>query len=80
MHLEMSLYVDKCGFSPAEALSSATGISAKRLRLPDRGQVAVGKRADLILVRGDPTQNINDTTNIEKVWKKGVLCEIPRNR
>ena len=75
MHLEMSLYVTHCGFLPVEALRSATGISAQRLNLTDRGHVAVGKRADLLLVRGDPTRDIADSTNVEKVWKAGVLCE-----
>lgn len=74
MHLELELYVDKCGFTPTEALRSATGVSARRLCLADRGEIALGKRADLLLVRGDPTQRISDTTNVAKVWKAGVMC------
>lgn len=73
----MSLYVQHCNFTPIEALACATSLSAKRLRLEDRGRIVSGKRADLLLVRGDPTQDINETVNVEKVWKNGNLCDIP---
>jgi imidazolonepropionase-like amidohydrolase len=48
-------------------------MTAQRLKMHDRGHIAVGKRADLLLVRGNPTENIKDTMKIEKVWKKGEL-------
>ncbi len=76
MHLEMALYVEHCAFTPVEALQSATSLSAKRLRLADRGVIASGKRADLLLVRGNPTEDIKDSTNVEKVWKAGHLCNV----
>ena len=80
VHLELSLYVEHCGFSPVEALQSATSVAAKRLRLSDRGRIAVGKRADLLLVRGDPTVHISDTLSVENVWKQGVLCDVVLNK
>jgi imidazolonepropionase-like amidohydrolase len=38
-----------------------------------RGSIAVGKLADLALVRGDPTQRISDVRNVETVMRGGVL-------
>ncbi|KAF2724388.1 hypothetical protein K431DRAFT_241501 [Polychaeton citri CBS 116435] len=75
MHHEMWLYVHRCGFSPTEALASATSVSARRWRLADRGIIEVGKNADLLLVRGDPTDDINATRNIVGVWRNGVRLE-----
>lgn len=40
--------------------------------LADRGTIEVGKRADLVLVEGDPTKDISACRNIKKVWVKGV--------
>jgi len=70
----MSLFVNECGFSPAEAIRSATALPAKRLRLQDRGRISAGLKADLILVEGNPLQDIDNTLNLRAVWKAGVLC------
>jgi imidazolonepropionase-like amidohydrolase len=70
MHGEMALLV-KAGLTPAEALSAATANPAKAFHLDDRGRVAKGMRADLMLVNGDPTTNINATRDIVSVWKAG---------
>jgi hypothetical protein len=40
--------------------------------LDDRGEIASGKRADLLLVKGDPTKDISATRDIVAVWKLGV--------
>lgn len=53
MHQELELLVD-AGLSNLDALRAATPPPAKHLRLEDRGVIAVGKRADLVLVSGDP--------------------------
>lgn len=74
MHGELSLMV-KAGLSPAEALHAATALPAKIFGLSDRGRIAVGMRADLILVTGDPSKNITDTRNIEFIWKNGYRLE-----
>jgi imidazolonepropionase-like amidohydrolase len=58
--------------TPIEALRAATSTPARRFDLRDRGRIATGLRADLLLVAGDPTRNITDTLSIKKVWKRGV--------
>jgi hypothetical protein len=69
---ELELYV-KAGMTPAQALQVATFTGAKYARvLEDRGSIAVGKRADLILVDGDPTRNIADIRNVALVIKNGT--------
>lgn len=71
VHHEMQLLV-KAGFTAIEALQSATAKPARCFGLNDRGRIAEGARADLILVTGDPTINISDTLSIKSVWFKGV--------
>jgi imidazolonepropionase-like amidohydrolase len=71
MHGEMEMLV-AAGLTPVEALAAATSAPAKSFRLDDRGEIAVGRRADLLLVKGDPTINIKDTRNIVAVWKVGM--------
>ena len=70
MHGELSLLV-RAGLSPSKALNAATALPAKIFGLNDRGRIAVGLRADLILVSGDPTRNIEDTRKIDFIWKNG---------
>jgi imidazolonepropionase-like amidohydrolase len=43
--------------------------------LEDRGEISTGKRADLLLVKGDPTRQITDTRDIVAVWKAGVAID-----
>ncbi|OXL85736.1 imidazolonepropionase [Paenibacillus sp. SSG-1] len=71
VHHEMQLLVQS-GFTPIEALQSATSKPARCFGLHDRGRIAAGSRADLILVNGDPTSHISDTLSIESVWLRGV--------
>jgi len=71
IHRELELLV-RSGFTPMEALQSATSVPAATFHLDDRGVIAPGKRADLLLVKGDPTQDILATRDIVSVWKLGV--------
>ncbi len=71
LHGELQLLVDS-GLTPVQALASATSVPAATLHLEDRGQIAPGKRADLLLVEGNPTAQISDVNNIVAVWKLGV--------
>lgn len=70
VHHEMQLLVE-AGLRPIDALRSATSITSKRFNLSDRGVIAEGMRADLLLVKGDPTKNISDSLSIVDIWKEG---------
>ena len=74
MHHEMYLYILKAGMSPEEALRSATSLVAKRFNFNDRGRLAEGLNADLLLVEGNPLEDIDATLNIRGVWREGKLC------
>ncbi|MEG3790006.1 CIA30 family protein [Lysobacter sp. CCNWLW3] len=69
-HAEMALLV-RAGLSPLEALRAATSAPAQRFGLSDRGRIAPGLRADLVLVDGDPATDIAATRAIRTVWKNG---------
>ncbi len=71
IHRELELLV-RSGMTPEQALTSATSVPAKAFHLDDRGEIAPGKRADLLLVKGDPTRDITATRDIVAVWKLGV--------
>jgi imidazolonepropionase-like amidohydrolase len=70
IHRELELLV-KAGLTPQEALAAATSLPAAKFALNDRGRIASGLRADLLLVKGDPTQDITETRAILDVWKTG---------
>jgi imidazolonepropionase-like amidohydrolase len=70
LHEELERMVD-AGLAPAEALRGATSLAADTFGLTDRGVIAPGRRADLVLVDGDPTQDISATRNIRGVWIGG---------
>jgi imidazolonepropionase-like amidohydrolase len=74
LHRELELLV-RSGMTPIEALTSATAVPAATFHLDDRGQIAAGKRADLVLVKGDPTQDIKSTRDIVVVWKAGTQVD-----
>jgi hypothetical protein len=57
LHHELAALVD-AGLSPREALVAATSAPAKAFRLGQRGQIAKGYKADLVLVEGNPLQDI----------------------
>jgi imidazolonepropionase-like amidohydrolase len=60
------------GLSPAQAITAATFDSARALRVDnERGSVAAGKVADLVLVAGAPHQNISDIERIARVFLGG---------
>ena len=77
--IELELYV-KAGRSPMEAIVSATKINSEALGIDDKlGSLEAGKLADLIVVKGNPLNDIGilrDKKNIDQVYKGGK--EIPR--
>jgi hypothetical protein len=69
---ELELYVE-AGLTPAQVLQIATWNGARYSKvLDDRGAITPGRRADLILVDGDPTQNISDIRKVALVIKGDV--------
>jgi imidazolonepropionase-like amidohydrolase len=69
---EVELLVE-AGFTPLEAIHIATYNGAQFLGDLDRiGTIAVGKQADLVVIKGDPSQKIEDIENVETVFKDGV--------
>lgn len=70
MHLELELLVE-AGLTPVEAMAAATSAPARMFGLNDRGRIAEGMLADLVLVEGSPDQVITDTRNIVMIWKAG---------
>jgi imidazolonepropionase-like amidohydrolase len=70
LHHELAALVD-AGLTPREALVAATSAPARAFRLGKRGRIAAGYKADLVLVEGDPLQDIGATRRIVEVWKDG---------
>jgi imidazolonepropionase-like amidohydrolase len=71
LHEELQL-LKGVGLTPLEALRAGTVESAVWHRLFDRGEIKVGKRADLVLLNSNPLLNISNTRDIAKVWVGGV--------
>lgn len=68
---ELELLV-KGGLTPLEAITAATGASAKTMHVEDsRGTIAAGKLADLVLIGGTPHRDINDIEKVERVFLGG---------
>jgi imidazolonepropionase-like amidohydrolase len=55
-----------------DALRAATAVPAKYFGLGDRESIAPGKRADLILIDGNPLEDINVTRKLKRVWCAGI--------
>src|SRR5438552_3353788 len=75
LHHELELYA-RAGIAPAEVLRMATWTPALVMGVnKDRGVIAPGKLADMILVDGDPTKNIGDLSKITTVIKGGKVYD-----
>jgi imidazolonepropionase-like amidohydrolase len=74
LHRELEL-LTRAGLSPVAALAAATSVPADAFGLADRGRIAVGRRADLVLVDGDPTTDVTMTRRIVEIWKGGVRLD-----
>ncbi|BBB89722.1 MAG TPA: amidohydrolase family protein [Methylomusa anaerophila] len=70
---EISLLIE-CGLSAGAAIHAATGLAAQAIGIADEvGTLEVGKRADFIVVNGNPLQEIKNLNKINKVYKDGHL-------
>ncbi|GAA4221606.1 amidohydrolase family protein [Sphingomonas endophytica] len=70
LHLEL-LFLVQAGLTPTQALISATSAPASFFHADDRGRIAPGRKADMLLLDGDPTSDITATRRIRLMWKNG---------
>ncbi len=70
MHGELRLLAG-AGLESPEVLASATSAAAEAFNIPERGRIAEGYVADLVLVRGDVEGDVSRTTDIVTIWKDG---------
>jgi imidazolonepropionase-like amidohydrolase len=77
-------YLVALGFTPLEAIRSATQIAARAIDpATDRGVVKVGWRADLLVVDGDPASDLDvlrDKSRIHHLFKAGIEQTLPAGR
>ncbi len=75
LHREMELYV-KAGFTPLEAIQAATIVPARAMGMEKEvGTIEAGKRADLIIVDGNPLEDIRNTRKVRSVITNGVMYD-----
>ena len=73
LHSELALLVES-GLSPMEAITAGTRNAAENIGKPDEiGTIEKGKLADLVVLQGNPLEDIRNTRNIEMVVKDGVI-------
>ncbi len=77
MHTELELLV-RLGLSPREALAAATNNYSLQFGWNELGLIAPGRRADILIVDGDPTQNIWNARRISGLILDGNLVDRER--
>jgi imidazolonepropionase-like amidohydrolase len=79
LHTEMRLLVERCGFTPIEAVASATSVSGDMLERTTGekglGRIAAGGPADLVILNGDFRKDITQTENIFMVISNGRIID-----
>lgn len=72
---EIELHV-QAGFTPMEAIQSATVVAARAMGMEkDSGTIEAGKRADVIVVDGNPLENISDIRKVSTVFAAGKMYQ-----
>ncbi len=71
---EMQLYSD-AGLSNIEVLQTATGNPSRIFKLDGVGTIVEGQPATIILLNGNPLENLNDLNKIQNIWKNGVIVK-----
>jgi hypothetical protein len=74
LHTELELLV-RLGLSPREALAAATNNYAERFGWTELGQIAAGRRADILVVDGDPTVSIWNARRISTLIEDGNVID-----
>ena len=77
--LDLEHLVEFVGFSPADAIVTATGRAAEAIGTDEFGVLAAGKRADILGVNGNALEQIEQLRDIALVLKSGqpVIGELP---
>ena len=70
MYTELEMMV-RMGLSPREALAAATNNYADQLHWTELGQIAPGRRADILVLDGDPSANIWNVRHINTIFLDG---------
>ena len=72
---ELEIYVD-CGLTPMQAIQLATISPARVMNIEKNyGSIEQGKNADLIIIDGNPLQNIRDIRKVKTVIKDGMIYD-----
>ena len=74
LHVELEMLV-RLGFSPREALAAATNNYALQFGWNELGQISPGRRADILVVDGDPTESIWNARRISGLIVDGVVMD-----
>jgi len=76
LHRELEVYV-AAGMTPMEAIQSATIVPARAMRLDkELGTVEAGKRADIVVIDGDPLRSIRDIRKVRSVITGGRMYDV----
>lgn len=74
-HEELALLVEAAGFTPMAAIVAGTRDGAAALGFADRGTVAVGQRADLLVLEASPLEDIRNTQRIRMTIVEGTVVD-----
>lgn len=75
---EINYLVNECGFTASEALNAATMIAAETIgQEKNIGSIKSGKKADLLILNGNPLIDINQLKNLNGVIKHGQVIVSP---
>lgn len=76
LHRELEVYV-AAGMTPMEAIRSATIVPARAMRLDkELGTIEAGKRADIVVIDGDPLRSIRNIRNVRSVITAGRMYDV----
>jgi len=76
LHREMEIWVNESGISPLRTLQAVTHDNARIFKIDHRtGSIQPGLEGDLLVVEGNPAENISDTRNIRYIFTNGKLVD-----